>query len=363
MRDLLYKELLDKGLVPISGSSTSLQNVVIYLRNKTTNGIRAHIVTPGLPAEDDLSRPIDPNTGNAYSLANQNPSLKIYPRGDVLTDNQAAFCLAKGLLTSEGEFFKLDAVAHETALNFITNPNNRLHQSDYDLTIANGKAKFKFDVGITGTRYTVLGLRGLNYQLINMNNRIDDSSILLRHNTTLSWTLLQLKNLLVYQDNGEAILPIFIKWNITGPEDAVIIPAVGNEVSNSLRMAVVSDKLVYGLDWDGYNKDITYREGSTSIDIGVGCDCTTDTLGFDGGTPLAGATVKINGVVTSNWEDTLEYIWNQSNGWLRNKTNKCVIVTLDGNIDSNIQYTHTVDQITANTPTKLEFCLGAQLPG
>jgi len=181
MRDLLYKELLDKGLVPIIDLSGTPESVVVYLRNKTTGNIRGQITTPGLPANKDLSKPKDPETGATYTLANQNPSLKIYPRGQVLTENQAAFCLSRGLVVSEGEFFKLDAVAHEAALSFITNPNNRLHQTDYDLTVANGVAKFKFDTGITGARYTVLGLRGLNYQLIDMNSRIDDTSVMLRH--------------------------------------------------------------------------------------------------------------------------------------------------------------------------------------
>jgi len=126
MRDLLYKELLDKGLVPIIDLSGTPESVVVYLRNKTTGNIRGQITTPGLPANKDLSKPKDPETGATYTLANQNPSLKIYPRGQVLTENQAAFCLSRGLVVSEGEFFKLDAVAHEAALSFITNPNNRL---------------------------------------------------------------------------------------------------------------------------------------------------------------------------------------------------------------------------------------------
>ena len=292
MRDLLYKELLDKGLVPINDLSGNPESVVVYLRNKTTGNIRGQITTPGLPANKDLSKPKDPETGATYVLANQNPSLKIYPRGQVLTENQAAFCLSKGLILSEGEFFKLDAVAHEAALSFITNPNNRLHQTDYDLTVVDGVATFKFDIGITGARYTVLGLRGLNYQLIDMNSRIDETSIMLRHNTSLSWTLFQLKNLLVYQENGEAVLPVFVKWSITGPEDADVIPAVGNEISNGLRMAVAGDKVVYGLDWDGYNKDITYRDGEVSVTLVNGC--VGATASFVATTDLDNRTIEVS---------------------------------------------------------------------
>lgn len=267
MRDLLYKELLDQGLMPLTDLTGDPESVVLYLRNKSTSNVRGQIVTPGVTAENDISKPKDPETGTTYVLANQNPSLKIYPRGDLLDSNQVAFCLSKGLLISTAEFFKLDDVAYESALNLITNPNQRLQSTDYDLTVTGSTAQFKFDDTITGTRYTILGLRGLNYNLIEMNGRFDDSSIMLRHNTNLAWTLFQLKNLLVYQENGEAVLPVFIKWDITAPEGNLVIPAIANEVSNGLRMAVGDDNILFSLDWDGYNKDITYRDGEASINI------------------------------------------------------------------------------------------------
>lgn len=317
MRDLLYKELLDSGLVPLSNVSPSTESMVLYIRNRTVNNVRGVIVTPDLDEVADISRPKDPETGTPLILPNQNPSLKIYERNQLLNTNQAAFCLSKGLLVSEAEFFELDEVAYETALNYVTNANHHLSYNDYTLNIENNTASFEFVDGVIGYKYVIVGLRGLNYQLSDLNNRTDNSSVLFKHNTSTYWTMQQIKNLLVYQDNGEAVLPIFIKWDIT-LDGSEIVPAIGNEISNGLRLAVASNNLMYEFDWDGYNRDITYKEGSATLSIldnnAIGITASYDSFYQEitvngpaglsvkttdpNGVTMGSGTIDVNGTVT-----------------------------------------------------------------
>lgn len=235
----LYDELVDLGY---TASTTVGDSPVLHLLNRRDAVIRITIDS----ASGAVSLPVD-------TLVNQNPTLKI-------EDDNAKFCLAKGLMISQLQFFSLDAVAHESAEALVINTTQRLSRTDYVSNVTGSTTSFVLNHGLGGQKYLVIGMRPTNFDLTTLSTLPNQSAAVI---TTggINWTVSQIRSLLVYDAQGLPLIPYFVKVNITS-EDIEVVSFNYLDISGAIGSVdgISPDTIDY--DWDGIGNDSRYEQSS-----------------------------------------------------------------------------------------------------